>query len=438
MNSEQLEQTAAKVLDYARRKGATAAEVGVSHTHGLSVNVRHGQVDTLEHNNDKGLGVTVYFGQAKASASTSDFSDEALASIVEAACGIAQHTQEDPCAGLADAALMASVFPDLSLYHPWDISAEQAIELAAECEQSGLDTDSQISNSEGATLSTHQGCRIYANSHGFMGVTHSSQHSLGCTLIAEDKKGMQRDYWYDVKRDVADLASAKEIGRRAARNTVQRCNAQPAKTGRYSVIFSAETARSLFAHLVSAIRGSALYRQSSFLLDQLGQPIFPDWMRIYEQPFLLKGLGSAAFDAEGVATHERDVVTDGRLQGYVLDSYSARRLKMQTTANAGGVHNLTVDTQSLDQDALLREMGTGILVTDTMGMGVNIVTGDYSQGATGFWVENGIIQYPIDEFTIAGHLRDMFRGIQAISSDVDHRGNILTGSVWLDALMIAA
>jgi len=437
INNSQLEQAAEIALQQATKQGASAAEVGVSHSSGLSVTVRQGDVETLEHNNDKGLGVTVYFGQTKASASTSDLRPEAIADTVKAACGIAQHTQADEFAGLADASLMATSFPDLSLYHSWDVSAEQAIEIAMECEQAGFDVDSKINNSEGATVSSHQGGRIYANSHGFVGSSTSTRHSLSCTLIADDERGMQRDYWYDIARDAADLDSALAIGQRAARNTLRRLNARTIKTGTYPVIFAAEIAPSLFSQLISAIRGGALYRKSTFLLDHLGKQIFPEFIHIHEQPYLLKALGSAAYDGEGVATQTRNIVQEGVLQGYVLDSYSARKLNMTTTANSGGVHNLTIDSGDLDFAALLKEMGTGIVVTETMGMGVNIVTGDYSQGAAGFWVENGEIQYPIDEFTIASNLKDMFMGIQAIGNDVEKRGNTRTGSVWINEMTVA-
>ena len=437
LNNTVLEQAAEIALQQAKLQGATSAEVGVSHSKGLSVTVRQGDVETLEYNNDKGLGITVYFGQSKASASTSDFSPSAIADAVKAASGIAKHTQADDCAGLANAELMATEFPDLSLYHPWDIDAERAILLATECEQAGFAVDSRINNSEGASVSSHEGGRVYANSHGFMGSTISSRHSLSCTLIADDDSGMQRDYWYDIARDAADLDSATNIGQRAAKNTLQRLNAKTMTTGSYPVVFAAEVAPSLFGQLISAIRGGALYRKSTFLLDHLGKQIFPDFMHIHEQPRLLKALGSASFDGDGVATQTRDIITDGILQGYVLDSYSARKLKMATTANAGGVHNLTIDSGNLDFANLLKEMGTGVVVTETMGMGVNIVTGDYSQGAAGFWVENGEIQYPIDEFTIASNLREMFMGIQAVGNDINKRGNTRTGSVWIDNMKIA-
>lgn len=425
-------------LAKARDLGATAAEVGVSNSHGLSVSVRQAEIETLEHNNDTGLAVTVYLGQSKASASTSDLRPEAIAETVAMACSIAKHTQADEFAGLPDKNLLATEFPDLSLYHPWDISPEAAIELALSCEQAGRDFSAQISNSEGASVSSHQGLRVYANSLGFAGSNQSSRHSIGCTLIANDDNGMQRDYWYDQARDAADLKSAEFIGQRAAERTLSRLNAQEVKTGQYPVIFTAEMAGSLFGQLIAAIRGGALYRQSSFLLDALGKQIFPEFMHIHEQPYLPKAMGSASFDAEGVTTHERDIIADGVLQGYVLDSYSARKLNMTTTGNAGGVHNLTIDAGPLDFAGLLKQMDRGVIVTETMGMGSNIVTGDYSQGAAGFWVENGEVQHAIDEFTIAGRLQDMFMGIQAVGSDVDLRGNTRSGSVLIDRMTVAA
>lgn len=434
-----LEQSAHIALEEAKKRGATAAEVGLSQSKGLSVTVRQREVETLEHNNDTGLGITVFFGQSKASSSTSDLSLPAIREAVEAACNIARHTQADEAAGLADADLMATEFPELSLYHPWDLSVEKAIELATECEAAGLDADDRISNSEGATVSSHSGKRIYANSHGFLGVTDSTRHSISASLIARDGRGMQRDFWYDMARDVADLDSVAHVGLRTAQRTLARLGAGEVKTGSYPVIFAAEVAPSLFGQLIAAIRGGALYRNASFLLDKKGEQIFPDFIHIHEQPHLAKALGSAAFDAEGVATRNRDIISHGVLQDYVLDSYAARRLGLTTTANAGGVHNLTIDsTCDADFDELVKRMHKGIIVTETMGMGVNIVNGDYSQGAAGFWVENGEIQYPVDEFTIASNLQDMFMGLQAVGSDVDVRGNTRCGSVLLDKMMIAA
>lgn len=434
-----LEQAAQIALEEAKKRGASAAEVGLSQSKGLSVTVRQREVETLEHNNDTGLGITVFFGQSKASSSTSDLSLPAIREAVEAACNIARHTQADAAAGLADAELMATEFPDLSLYHPWDLSVEQAIELATECEAAGLDADDRISNSEGATVSSHAGKRIYANSHGFLGVTNSTRHSVSASLIAKDGRGMQRDFWYDMTRDVADLDNVAHVGLRAAQRTLARLGAGEVKTGSYPVIFAAEVAPSLFGQFIAAIRGGALYRNASFLVDKKGEQIFPEYLHIHEQPHLAKALGSATFDAEGVATRNRDIISDGVLQDYVLDSYAARRLGLKTTANAGGVHNLTIDSTCDDDfDSLVKRLHKGIIVTETMGMGVNIVNGDYSQGAAGFWVENGEIQYPVDEFTIASNLQEMFMGLRAVGSDVDVRGNTRCGSVLLDKMMIAA
>jgi len=438
MNNELLEQAAETALIAAKKQGATAAEVGVSHSSGLSVSVRQSEIETLEHNNDKGLGITVYLGQSKASSSTSDLSEKAIIETVKAACNIAKHTQADEYAGLADAALMATDFPDLSLNHPWDVDAEQAIEIALRCEQAGFDLDKAISNSEGATVSSHQGGRVCANSHGFMAATQGSRHSISASFIAEDARGMQRDYSYTLVRDAADLESATLVGSRAAEKTLRRLNAQTIATGHYPVIFAAEIAPSLFGKLINGISGGALYRESSFLLNHLDKQIFPEFMHIHEQPHLLKALGSCNFDGEGVTTSARDIVQNGILQGYVLSSYSARKLKMATTANSGGVHNLTIDSGELDFKNMLKQMGKGVLVTEIMGMGVNIVTGDYSQGAAGFWVENGEVQYPIDEITIASNLKDMFMGIQAVANDVELRGNTRTGSVWIDNMKIAS
>lgn len=425
-------------LQTAREKGATQAEVGVSHGTGLSVSVRQGEIETLEHNNDTGLALTVFCGQSKASASSTDLSRAAIHETVSRACDIARHTQADACSGLADKSLMATAIPDLDLNHPWDIDADAAVQLALECEQAGFDYDARIINSEGASVDRHQGRRVYANSHGFIGEVLSSRQSLGCALIARDDKGMQRDFWFDTKRDARDLETVRSIGERAALNTVRRLDARPIETGHYPVIFAANVATSLFGQLIAALRGSALYRRSSFLLDKLGEQIFPAFMHIHEQPHLLKGLGSAAFDGDGVATANRDIIRDGVLQGYVLDAYSARRLNMQTTANAGGTHNLTIDPHDLTFTDLLKQMDTGVIVTETMGMGSNIVTGDYSQGAAGFWVENGEIRHAIDEFTIAGQLPQMFMDIAAIANDVETRGNTRTGSVLIEQMMVAS
>jgi len=433
----QLEQVVADLLAEAKKQGASAAEAGVSSDSGLSLTVRLGEVETIEHTNDRGLGVTVYFGHSKGAASTSDLRPQAIRETVTAACRIARYTSDDPCHGLADPELMARDYPDLDLYHPWDIAPEQAAELARRCEDAARQTDPRISNSEGATLNSQSGSFIYGNSHGFVGGYPFSRHSISCSVIAQDGDSMQRDYWYTLSRAADQLDSAESVGQKAAQRTLLRLGGKKLKTTAVPILFQAEVASSLFQHFVSAISGSNLYRQSSFLLDALGQQVFTDNMQIREQPHLRGGIGSVPFDNEGVRTAERQLIENGILQGYVLSTYSARKLGMQTTGNAGGVHNLMVQTGNKSQQELLKEMGSGILVTDLMGQGINIVTGDYSRGAAGFWVEDGEIQYPVEEITIAGNLKDMYQQIIAIGNDVDRRGNIHTGSVLLERMTVA-
>ncbi len=433
----ELESLVKLVLDESKRCGASAAEAGVSMEAGLSVTVRLGEVETLEYHRDRGVGVTVYFGQRKGSASTSDFAPQAVQETVRAACDIARYTSEDRCAGLAPAELMARDFPDLDLCHPWGIDATGAIEIAQRCEAAAREVDERITNSEGATLSSHQGLRVYGNSHGFLSGYPSTRHSISCSVIAGRDDQMQRDYWYTVARRSGDMQDAELVGRIAAERTVRRLNGRKLGTRQVPVMFAAEIATGLFRSFTGAIRGGNLYRKSSFLLDHLGKQVFPDFVRIHEQPHLPLALGSATFDSEGVATRARDLITDGILQGYVLDSYSACKLGLQTTGNAGGVHNLTVESGPRDFAGLLQDMGTGLLVTELMGQGVNMVTGDYSRGAAGFWVEQGEIQYPVEEITIAGNLKDMFRSIVAVGSDIELRGNIRTGSVLLEHMTIA-
>jgi PmbA protein len=434
---DRLKEIAGESLAEATRQGASAAEVGLSTSSGLSVNARLGDVETIEHTRDKSLGLTVYFGKKKGSASTTDFTREAITETVHAACVIARYTSEDECAGLADASLMATQFPDLDLIHPWPLTPERAIEIALEVENAARDFDPRITNSEGAGVSHHEGAYVYANSHGFVGGHVSSRHGFNCAVIAEDDAGMQRDYWYSVARHADDLEPAVKIGETAARRTVERLGSRKLSTRTVPVVYAAESARGLFHHFVSAIRGSSLYREASFLLDHLGKQVFPEGFRIREEPHLRRGLGSAAFDGEGVATLARDVVRDGVLQGYVLDAYSARKLGMETTGNAGGVHNLVVDPSDLSFEDLLKEMNTGLLVTELMGMGINTVTGDYSRGACGFWVEGGEIQFPVEEITVAGNLRDMYLGIRRVANDVDLRGNVRTGSVLIEQMTVA-
>ncbi len=434
---ETLRELAARVLDLARNGGATAAEIEVTEGFGQTVSVRKGEVETLEYNQDKGVSLTVYIGHRRGHASTSDFSDDALRRTVDKALVIARYTAEDACAGLADAELLAREIPDLDLYHPWDQPVQGAIELARACEAAALGVDARINNAEGATVSTQESQFVYANSLGFMGGYPTSRHSISCAVIAEEAGAMQRDYWYDTARAAADMASAEAIGRRAGERTVRRLNARKLGTRQCPVLFEAPVASGLIASFVSAVSGGHLYRKSSFLLDSLGQQVFPSFVQIQERPFLPRGLASAAFDHEGVATHDRDVVRDGVLQGYFLGSYSARKLGMKSTGNAGGNHNLIIPSTGEDLDGLLRKMGRGLLVTELLGHGLNMVTGDYSRGAAGFWVEDGVIAYPVEEITVAGNLRDMFLGIQAIGRDVEVRGSRRVGSILIDRMTVA-
>ncbi len=424
-------------LAEAKKSGASAAEAGVNISQGLSLTVRLGEVETVEHTRDKGLGLTVYFGQRTGSASTTDLSPAALRDTVRAACTIAKYTAEDDCAGLADPERLAKNFPDLDLYYPWNPAMEQAIELARVAETVARNADARITNSEGASLSTHEGLEVYGNTHGFLGKAVGTRHSLSLSVIAEDEGGMQRDYWYTVARDAKALDAPEAVGCEAAHRSLRRLGSRKLSTRTCPVLYEAPIASSLLSHFVGAIRGSSLYRQASFLLDHLGKPIFSDFVRIHEQPHLKRALGSSAFDSEGVATQARDLVSAGVLQGYVLDSYSARKLKMASTGNAGGVHNLTIEPGPDNFQALLQRLHTGLLVTELIGFGVNTVTGDYSRGAAGFWVENGEIQYPVEEITIAGNLKDMFRHIVAVGNDVDICGNIRSGSILIENMTVA-
>ena len=434
---DQLKSLVADCIQETRNQGATGAEVGVSMEFGLSATARLGEVETIEHHRSRGLGLTVYIGQRKGSASTSDLSPAAMRETVAAACRIARHAAEDPCAGLPDIGLLATDFPDLDLYYPWAIETEAAIELAVACESAARNHHTDISNSEGASLNTFEGLRVMGNSLGFLHGYASSRHSLSVSVIGERGQQMQRDDWWTVARDARDLQSPEEVGRIAAERTIRRLGARSLSTRQCPVIFAADVAASLLGHFIGAIRGGNLYRKSSFLLDQLGKPVFPDFVQIHEQPHLKKALGSVPYDAEGVRTVPHHLVRNGILESYVLSTYSARKLGMTSTGNAGGVHNLIIDPGTLDQAGLLQKMGTGLLVTELMGQGVNLVTGDYSRGAAGFWVENGTIQYPVEEFTIAGNLRDMLKTLVAVGNDVDLRGNTRTGSIMLEQLTIA-
>ena len=434
---DELEAIVQKVLDLSADRGATSAEAAVSSDTGLSVTARLGEVETLEYHKDQGVGVTVYFGQRKGSSSSSDLRPEALAEAVEAACRIARYTEEDECAGLADAELMAYDYPDLELDHPWAIDAEAAVELAKQTEASALELDERITNSDGGSVNAFRGASVYGNSHGFIGGYSATRHSMSCSVIGEAEGLMQRDYWYSVSRDPSQLEPPEQIGRLAAERTLHRLGARQISTRQAPIIFAADIARSFIGHFVGAIRGSAQYRKASFLLDHLGQQIFPEEIHIHEQPYIHGGLGSAPFDSEGVKAREKDMIADGVLQSYVLDSYSARKLGMQTTGNAGGVRNLMVDPTAGDLQSIMQDMGTGLLVTELIGHGINMVTGDYSRGASGFWIENGEIAYPVEEITIAGNLKNMFMGIRAVGSDIDNRGSIRTGSILIDQMTIA-
>ncbi|MCR4300485.1 MAG: metalloprotease PmbA [Sulfuricaulis sp.] len=426
-----------QILAEAKKSGATAAEAGANISQGLAVTVRLGEVETVEHTRDKGMGVTVYFGQRTGAASTTDFSDKALRETVRAACTIAKFTAEDDCAGLADPDRLAKNIPDLDLYHPWNPGTDRAIELARAAEAAARNMDKRITNSEGGSLSTHEGLEVYGNSNGFLGTVAGTRHSLSVSVIAQDESGMQRDYWYTVARDAKKMESPESVGQTASRRALWRLGSRKLPTRQCPVLYEAPLATSLLSHFIGAVRGTSLYRQASFLLEALGKPVFSDFVRIHEQPHLKGAQGSAAFDSEGVATQARDLIRDGILQSYVLDSYSARKLKMQTTGNAGGVHNLTIDPGKDDLAALMKRMHTGLLVTELIGFGVSTITGDYSRGAAGFWVENGEIQYPVEEITIAGNLKDMFRRIVAVGSDVDTRGNIRSGSILIENMTVA-
>lgn len=432
-----LKQTIEDLLKEAKRRGASAAEASVGSSAGLEVAVRLGEVETVEHTRDNGLGITVYFGNRKGSASTSDLSPSAVRDAVKAACVIAEHTQEDPCAHLAAPELMASVIPDLDLYHPWHLGVEDAIEIAAACEDAARGFDPRIVNSEGASLSTHTGIQVYGNSHGFVAGYPTSRHGLSCAVIGQQGESLQRDHWWTSARAAADLDSARMVGERAAERTVARLGARRLSTRQVPVLFRAEVATGLLRSLVSAIQGGSIYRRTSFLLDQLGERLFPTFVRIHEEPHLPRGLASAPFDGDGVATRAKDLVSDGVLQTYVLDTYAACRLGMHTTGNAGGVRNLRISMGELDRAALLREMGTGLMVTELMGHGVNPVTGDYSRGAAGFWVENGEIQYPVEEITIAGNLKAMYAGLLAVGRDCDYSGSTRTGSWLIERMTVA-
>lgn len=420
----------------ARTAGASQAEVSASIDTGLNVNVRLGEVETVEHTRDRGFALTVYFGQRKGSASTADLNPDSIQATIEQACAIARFTEEDPAAGLADADRMATEFPDLDLWHPWDLDVDEAIALGQAIEDGGRNV-AGITNSDGSSVNTGRSLSVYANSHGFLGRERGTRHSLSVALIAGEDDAMQRDYWYDSGRRAQDFMDPAEIGRKAAERTLSRLNAQRLGTRQSPVLFAPEVARGLLGHLLGAVSGGSLYRRSSFLVDHVGKQILPSWFRIDEKPLIPRGLGSSVFDAEGVATLDAPLVVDGVLERYILGSYSARKLGLRSTGNAGGVHNLFVKTGDDDFAGMLRKLGTGLLVTEVMGQGVSIVTGDYSRGASGFWVENGQIAYPVEEITIAANLRDMYANLVAVGADVDRRSHVLTGSWLVERMTIA-
>ena len=424
-------------IETAQKAGATA-EVGVTKVSGLSVSTRLQEIENVEFTNDGALGISVYLGQQKGNASTSDLSEEAIKNTVEAALAIAKYTSPDDCTGLADKELMAFEAPNLELYHGASVDVEQATKLALKAEKSALEYDAKIVNSNGASFNSHTGVRVYGNTHGMLQSYLSSRYSLSCSVIGGELDQLENDYEYTVSREFDALSSPDWVGQNCAKKVIARLNPQKLSTREVPVIFLNDVATGLISHLTGAISGGSLYRKSSFLLDHLGKQVLPDWFQISERPHLLKRLASTPFDSEGVRTQDLEIIQDGVLQTYLLTSYSGRKMGMQSTGHAGGIHNWLVKPNLTGGlTALLRQMGTGLLVTDVMGQGVNIVTGDYSRGAAGFWVENGEIQYPVAEITIAGQLQDMLKNIVAVADDVEHRSNIQTGSILLDKMKIS-
>jgi PmbA protein len=431
-----LADNAQAAIDHARSLGADSSEVSATINYGLDVGVRMGQVETLEHSRDRGLGISVYIGNSKGHASSGDLRLESIRNCVEKAIDIARFTQPDTCNGLAPVDRLASDFPDLDLWHPQPMDADSTTQRALACEAAGLES-TEITNSDGASASSSFGLNVYANSNGFVGRSDGTRYSQSCVLIAGKGESMQRDYWYDSRRAFSDLESVEATGHEAARRTVRRVGARKVPTCEVPILFAPEVARGLAGHLIGSISGGVLYRKATFLLDSIGEQLFPDWMTMSERPYIMRGPASTAFDAEGVATRERELISNGILTAYVLGSYSARRLGMETTGNAGGVHNLLVESGRFSAKELMQQMGTGLLVTEVMGQGVSLVTGDYSRGAGGFWIENGEIQFPVDEVTIAGNLRDMFKCIEAVGTDTDDRSGIQTGSILMGKMTVA-
>ena len=433
----ELEQAVSRALEIAAAK-SDAAEVAITKSTGLSVSTRMGDVENVEFNSDGALGITVYRGQRKGSASTSDLSEAAIEQTVLAALNIAQYTSEDPFAGPAPKEYMVKEVPDLDLFHPDAPDPDYAAQVAIAAEKEALNYSDAIKQSDGASYDSHYGVKVYGNSHGLLASYASSRHSTSCCVIGVGQNGeMERDYSYTVARHRDDLWTPETVGRNAAEKTISRLDAQKLKTGKYPVMFAADVATGLIGHLVMAISGGNLFRKSSFLLDHLGKQVLPEWFNISERPHVLRGLASSPFDSEGVYTQDREIITDGVLATYLLTSYAARKMKMDPTGHAGGIHNWYVKSTGQNFEQMLKELGTGLLVTETMGQGVNVVTGDYSRGAAGFWVENGEIQYPVSEITIAGNLKDMFNQIVAVGSDVETRSQIQTGSILLDTMKVA-
>ena len=434
---QQLRDAVSLAIEIAQKAGATA-EVGVTKSSGLSVSTRLQEIENVEFNNDGALGISVYVGQQKGNASTSDLTPEAIKNTVEAALAIAKYTSPDDCAGLADKELMAFDAPDLDLYHAAEIDVDKAVQLALDTEKAALEHDERIVNSEGASFNAHTGVRVYGNSHGMLQSYLSSRYSLSCSVIAEHQDQLERDYEYTVARDINQLAQPNWVGENAAQKAIARLQPQKLATQEAPVTFLNDVATGLISHLAAAISGGSLYRKTSFLLDHLGKQVLPDWFEIAERPHLIGQLASTPFDSEGVRTQDMEIIRNGILQTYLLTSYSGRKLGMQSTGHAGGIHNWLVKPNSSGKlTALLRQMNRGLLVTEVMGQGVNLVTGDYSRGAAGFWVENGEIQYPVAEITIAGQLPDMLRNIVAVADDIEHRSNIQTGSILLEKMKIS-
>lgn len=435
--ANELQQAAQTALDLAKQKGATAAEVDLSESLGQSVQVRWREIEQIEYQQDQSLDITVFVGHSKGRASTADLSPQALASTVQAACDIARYTAEDPFAGIADADLMATHIADLDRYHEWDLSSENAIAIAQECEAAALSADSRISNSEGASVDTSHFQFVYANSHGFCQHQRGTRHSLSCSVVASDENGMERDYWYDIASDSQDLDTPAHIGNTAAERATRRLAPQSVATGSYPILFDATIANSLIGHIVGGLSGGALYRQSSFLQDSLGTQILPSFISLREEPHIPRALGSTYFDSEGVATQPRFVIENGIVRGYFLDSYSARKLNQTSTGNAGGAHNLYLTATANSQAQMLSQMGTGLLITELMGQGVNMLTGDYSRGASGFWVKNGIISHPVSGITIAGSLKEMLHNIVATGSDFRRNASSKIGSILISNMTVA-